>query len=76
MKRRAVGNYNGAIPFQPLEATLVILGYGAIFVNVVFFIVAVIFYKRPVIQNLPRKLLLFNLLVFLLQVYYFFFFNL
>lgn len=74
-QRRVQGNFNGAIPFQPLEATIVILGYGAIFVNIVFFLIAGIFYKRPFIQTLPRKVVLFNLIVFPLQVYYFFFLN-
>ena len=30
------GNFNGAIQIQPLESTLVVLGYGAIYINFLF----------------------------------------
>ena len=35
LAKRAKGNHEGAIPFQPLESTVVILGYGAIFINII-----------------------------------------
>lgn len=73
VSRHAQGSTNGLLPFQPLTATIVILGYGAIFINLVFFIVAGIFLRRPAVQNIPRKILFFNLIVFPLQVWYFFF---
>jgi hypothetical protein len=73
VSRHAKGNADGILPFQPLTATIVILGYGAIFINLVFFIIAGIFFKRPAVRSISRKLLLFNLIVFPLQVWYFFF---
>lgn len=76
IQQRAQGNLNGAIPYQPLEATLVILGYGAIFINVIFFVLAAVFFRRPFVQAVSPKTRWFNLLIFPLQVYYFFFLNL
>ena len=73
--KRAKGNFNGAIPFQPLESTLVILGYGAIFINIVFVFISLYLLLRKRLHSLPRWLVLFNLAIFPLQVYYFFFSN-
>lgn len=75
-RQRGNGNFNGAIPFQPLEASIVVLGYSAILINVVFFLLAGIYYRRPFVQAISRKILLFNLVIFPIQVYYFFFLNL
>ena len=73
ISRRASGNFTGAIKFQPLEATLVILGYGAIFLNAAFLFLFI--YRKLVkkMQLIPRWIVLFNLLIFPLQVYFFFF---
>jgi len=74
MSMRAKGNFNGAIKFQPLESTLVILGYGAVFLNF-FFILMLIFRlinKKP---TFPRWLVFFNVMMFPLQLYYFFYSN-
>lgn len=72
---RASGNFNGAIKFQPLEATLVILGYGAVFLNCIFFFLFIYGQLRKKIQLIPRWIVLFNLLIFPVQVYFFFFSN-
>ena len=75
MAKRAKGNFDGAIPFQPLESTLVILGYGAIFINVVFVFASLYLLLRKRLQTIPRWLVLFNLVIFPVQVYYFFYSN-
>lgn len=75
MLKRAKGNFDGAIPFQPLESTVVILGYGAIFVNLAFAIACLYLLIRRRLQLLPRWIVIFNILIFPLQVYYFFFSN-
>lgn len=70
MNRRVKGNFDGAIKFQPLESTLVILGYTAIIFN--FFFVIIMFgrlMRKPRIL-LPRWLVWFNLMMFPLEVYY------
>ena len=71
--RRVHGNYDGVIQFQPLESTLVILGYGAIFVNIVFVFLSFYWWATKKIKLIPRWIVLFNLLMFPLQVYYHFF---
>jgi hypothetical protein len=73
MTRRAKGNFNGAIPFQPLESSLVILGYGAIFVNFIFVLLTVYWILARKIKLIPAWILIFNLIIFPLQVYFFFF---
>jgi hypothetical protein len=64
-----------ALKFQPLESTVVVLGYGAIFVNIVYVFLSLYWLGTGKIRSVPRWLLLFNLLLFPLQVYYFFFSN-
>jgi len=58
---------------NPFESTLVILGYGAIIMNMLFFIVVLIhlFQKKSIL--LSRWMILVNLLFFILQCIYFFF---
>ena len=73
INRRATGNFNGAIKFQPLEASVVILGYGAIFINVIFLVFCMISLLRKRIGLMPRWIVLTNALIFPLQVYFFFF---
>ncbi len=75
MLKRSKGDLNGAIPFQPLESTLVILGYGAIFINVVFVFLSLYWLLVKKWPAVSRWIILFNLFVFPLQVYYFFFSN-
>jgi hypothetical protein len=73
--KRAKGNFDGAISFQPLESTLVILGYCAIFLNIAFMLACLYLLIRKRIQFIPRWAVLFNIFIFSLQVYYFFFSN-
>ena len=71
--RRLHGNYNGVIQFQPLAATLIILGYGAVIINFVFILLSFWYLLRKRLAVIPRFILLFNLLIFPLQIYYHFF---
>ncbi|MBS1743866.1 MAG: hypothetical protein JST81_12600 [Bacteroidetes bacterium] len=73
--KRSAGNGDAAIKFQPLEATLVILGYGAIFLNLIFVLFAVYGLLFKKIQSVPGWIVWSNLLIFPLQVYFFFFTN-
>ncbi len=75
MARRAKGNLDAAIPIQSLEATLVLLGYGAIFLNILFLFAVLIQLLRGNKQSLPRLLVLVNLVILPVQVWYFFFSN-
>lgn len=70
MSRRTKGNFDGAISYQPLEATLVVLGYSAIFFTTAF--VLSMFYSiiRKKRFGIPRWLLWFNMMMFPIEVYY------
>lgn len=69
------GNFNGAIQIQPLESTLVILGYGAIFINLIFNLILLGFIITKAKWNVPKWLVRVNFIMLLLQVYYFLFSN-
>lgn len=62
--------FTGALPLRPLESTLVVLGYSAIFINLCFLVWVLIMGKR---KTLPQWLFWFNAIIFIIQVYYFFF---
>jgi hypothetical protein len=72
---KKAGNFNGSIKIQPLESMLVILGYGAVYINFIFniFLLALLVFNRKKIS--PLWLNWVNFLFLLLQVYYFFFSN-
>ncbi len=70
--RRKQGNFDGLIGFQPLEATLVILGYGAILFNFIFLMIAFYGFLTRKKQAVPGWVAIINLCIFPLQVYYFF----
>lgn len=75
MGKRSKGNLDAAIPLPAVEGLLVTLGYTAIFLNAVY----VVFYlfrlatRKPGFS--PRWVVLFNLIMFPVQVWYFFFSN-
>ena len=69
------GNFNGAIQINSLESMFVILGYGAIFVNLVFNISVLLLYLLKLKHAVPKWLMLVNFLLFFLQIYYFLFSN-
>ena len=67
------GDFSGVIKLQPLESTIVVLGYGAIIINFIFNLVllGMLLIKKE--QQLPKWLIWFNFLILVTQVYYFFF---
>ena len=69
------GNFNGAIQINPIESTLVVLGYGAIYINLIFnfFLWGLFMSKKK--PSVTRWLIWTNFLFLILQVYYFFFSN-
>lgn len=69
------GNANLALKFQPLESMFVILGYGAIFLNLFFIILCLLWFATKKIKFLPRFIVMFNLVMFPIQIYYFFYSN-
>ena len=75
IKNAAKGNSNLALKFQPLESTFVVLGYGAIFLNLFFFLFYFFWFATKKINFIPRWIVLFNLVIFPIQIYYFFYCN-
>lgn len=73
MGRRAKGNYDAAIPVQAVEGTLVLLGYGAIFLNILFLFALLVNLLRGIKQTAPALVILVNLILLPVQVWYFFF---
>lgn len=67
------GNFDGAIKLQPLESTIVILGYTAIIFNFIFNIIILIFLLRKKELTVAKWLIWFNFLLLLLQLFYNFF---
>lgn len=67
------GNFDGAIKLQPLESSIVVLGYGAIIFNFIFnlTILTLLWLKKDML--VPKWLIWFNFLILIVQVYYFFF---
>ncbi|MBS1497148.1 MAG: hypothetical protein JSU03_08920 [Bacteroidetes bacterium] len=73
MGQIAKGNDGPALKFQPLESTIVILGYGAIFINIIFLFYFIYRVANKKIIFAPRWVIWFNVLMFPIQVYYFFY---
>lgn len=73
--KKLKSNADNAIIFQPLESTLVILGYGAIFINFIFNIMVLCLFLLKREQLVTKWLIWTNFLLLLAQVYYFLFSN-
>lgn len=69
------GNEGHLISLPWLESTLVILGYGAIIINLLFLLIWLIFTSFKVKLNIPGWMIIFNGLMFCCQVYFHFFFK-
>ena len=67
------GNFDGAIKLQPLQSTIVVLGYSAIIINIILNLLVLVKFLLRKEQQLPKWLIWFNFLILLAQVYYFFF---
>jgi len=75
MKKKHSGADGQIIRLPWLEGSLVILGYGAIIVNVLFLLICMIFGAFKVQMKVPKWIIIFNLIVFCCQVYFHFFYK-
>ncbi len=75
LARRTSGDLNAVIPLQPLQSTVVVLGYSAIFLNGIFFIFSLVGMISRKMPATARWLLWLNLILFPIQIWFFFFFN-
>ncbi len=67
------GPFKNVISFQPLESTLIILGYTAVLFNIIFVIIALPLWLAKKTIPAPKFLVWFNVILFIVQLYYFFF---
>lgn len=67
---KSVENPN-VLGFQPLESTLIILGYGAVLFNFIFLLSSLIIYLIKKEIPVAQWILLFNLVLFIIQLIYF-----
>ena len=67
--------YNDALKVEPIISSIVVLGWIAIFVNIIFVIVFISRYPAKKMNNIPRWIVFFNIILMPMQVYYFFFSN-
>jgi hypothetical protein len=67
--------FTGLVLAKPLESTLVVLGYGAIIINTFFLIACLFLLAAKKIKQIPKWIVIANLVFFVIQVYYFFFSN-
>jgi hypothetical protein len=70
---KAKPNFDGQLLPQPIESTLVILGYGALFINFIFLFccVGLLIFNR--IKQIPKWIVIANLVFFILELFNFFF---
>ena len=69
------GNATQILPLPWLEGTFVILGYTAILVNLLFLLLTFIFYSFKTTIKIPRWIIIFNIIIFCCQVYFFIIFK-
>lgn len=65
-------NATQILPLPWLKGTVVILGYSAIFVNLLFLLLTFIFYSLKMNIKIPRWVIIFNIIIFCCQVYFYF----
>ena len=73
--KKKSGDFNGQILLKPLESTLVVLGYGAIFLSLLFLLAGIYWISTKQIKQIPKWVVITNFVFFPIQVYYFFFSN-
>jgi len=71
--KKHAGTNDKVIALPWLESTFVILGYGAIIVNVLFLLICFIFTAFKVQLKVATWMIVFSVLAFAGQVYFFFF---
>jgi len=72
IQRKATGVNGHLTPLPPIEGIVAILGYGAIFINFIFVLTFIILSLRGK-AILPKWITYFNVIMFPVQVWYFFF---
>ena len=72
MHQQQPGNSGRVIRLPAVENSFVILGYGAIIVNLFFLLVCFIYAAFKINSKVPRWIIIFNLVLFCCQVFFHF----
>jgi hypothetical protein len=73
LRQKTTAVKSDSLLYQPLQSTLIILGYGAILINAVFFLLGIYSIVFKKLDITPRWLVYFNLMLFPVEIFYFFF---
>lgn len=73
--QKKAGNFNGQVILKPLQSTLVVLGYSSLIISFLFLIACLYWLLVKKIKQIPRWIVITNLVFFVIQFYYFFFSN-
>jgi hypothetical protein len=73
--QKKAGNFNGQVILKPVQSTLVVLGYSSLLISLVFVIACLFWLVTKKIKQIPRWIVITNLVFFIIQIYYFFFSN-
>jgi hypothetical protein len=68
-------NSDKLLPLPWIKQTIVVLGWTAIFVNLLFCLISMVFYLSKRSNLLAKWLTMANFIFLLLQIYYFFIYN-
>ncbi len=71
-RKNLQANNNSITSLTWIENVLVILGYGAFFINIIFLAASFIFFIIKKENAVPKWMLLFTMLIFSFQLLYFF----
>lgn len=64
---------NGSVKLNPFISSIVVLGWIAIFINLFFAILFIARYTSKKMNDIPKWIVYFNLILLPMQVYYYFF---
>jgi hypothetical protein len=73
MNSQYEGTREQILPLPWLQNVLVILGFCAIIVNTLFLLIWFIFVSLKVDVKIPKWIIIFNVVIFCCQVYFYFF---
>lgn len=72
IQQKTAGRADHLTPLPPVEGIIAILGYGAIFINFIFVLTFILISLKGK-SILPRWITYFNVIMFPIQIWYFFF---
>ena len=74
-KARVNTHTNGEVKLDPIVSSIVVLGWIAIFINIVFVCLFLARFATKKMNNIPRWIVYTNIILLPMQIYYYFFSN-